>query len=220
MPTTWAWNPIDYTGGTGYTIDTNSWATSITQTVTAFQAVTTAATNVTVAFNTWADTWHGYDQTTSDWLVATDDGRVEQWVYDGISWTRPVQISQEEADRRLAETRARQHRNAVLRAQAIKKGRRLLTKLLTEEQLREYAQSKSFTVIGADGKLYRLRKGGTTHELGGDGVAIMSHCIHLDSSYIDEDTLIALKLMLETDVGEFRKIANSTPLEARDLVLA
>lgn len=171
-----------------------------------------------------------YTYTPTDWSTASDwQVQVEPrftagyWTSDGwsqmvatgglVAPMEPVYapaITQEEADRRLAATRAAQHKNAVLRKRAIKRGRKLLLAVLTEEQQREYARRKAFTVKGADGKMYVIRKGGTTHELDVDGRAIFSHCIHLPYSYIDEDTLVGLKLLLETDPKEFRRIANTS----------
>lgn len=124
----------------------------------------------------------------------------------------PELLSPEEADRRLAATRAAAHKSAIRRKKAIKKGRRLLMDVLTDEQKREYARTRSFTVNGANGRRFLLRKSGTTHELDESGLAIYSHCIHLPYSYIDEDTLVAVKLLLETDVKSFLRIANTTRL--------
>lgn len=129
-------------------------------------------------------------------------------------------ITPEEADRRLQETRRRQHKNAIMRKRAVKKGKRLLVSILTELQQHEYAKHGRFTVIGEDGKVFVLRKSGTVHELGVDGHAAYSHCIHLPYSYIDEDTLISLKLLLETNVKEFRRIANTSKLHGYSAPLA
>jgi hypothetical protein len=119
-------------------------------------------------------------------------------------------LTQEEADRRLAAARAEQHRNAIRRQRALKRGRKLLLNVLSEFQQAEYARHSYFTVKAVDGKFFRVRKGGTTHELGFDGEPELSHCIHLPYSYIDEDTLVAIKLMLENDIAEFRRIANTS----------
>lgn len=121
-------------------------------------------------------------------------------------------ITPEEADRRLQETRARAFKQQIERGKAVKKGRRLLLVTMTELQQRDYAKTGSFMVLAANGKWYRLRKNGTTHELGADGVATHSHCIHLSYSFIPEDTLIAVKMLLETDPAEFHRIANTSPL--------
>lgn len=132
---------------------------------------------------------------------------VNEWVYEPA----PV-ISQEEADRRLRETRERQHIMAIRRKRAERKGKRLLVGMLSETQKWEYAKTGTFTVCGADGELYVLRKGRTVHQLGKNGQPEWSHCIHLSYSYIDEDSLIALKLLLETDPANFHRVANSTRL--------
>lgn len=135
---------------------------------------------------------------------------------DGRQWNEinaPLApITQEEADRRLRETRARAFKQQIERTRAVRKGRRLLLVTMTEMQQRDYAKTGTFMVLAANGKWYRLRKNGTTHELGADGVATHSHCIHLSHSFISEDTLIAVKMLLETDPAEFHRIANTTPL--------
>lgn len=160
----------------------------------------TTATSINYYPSPWQGSWqYPYlvnDTNSYNWLEAT-----------------PA-LTQEEADRRLAATRAEQHKNAIVRQRAVKRGRRLLVNLLNEQQKHEYAKTQSFTVIGANGAIYKLRKKGTVHEMGADGRAVRSHCIHLPYSYIDEDTLIALKLMLENDVDEFLRIANTSTLVA------
>lgn len=130
----------------------------------------------------------------------------------GVSALPCEPITQEEADRRLAETRARAHRNKIRRTHAIRKGRKLLLDVLTEQQKWQYARTRCFTVRGSDGRTFVLRKGGTTHELDKNGKPTLSHCIHLPHSYIDEDSLVAVKMMLETDCAEFRRIANTSQL--------
>lgn len=129
-------------------------------------------------------------------------------------------ITPEEADRRLQETRRLAAKNQIERQRAVRKGRRLLLHLLDEAQKYDYAKTGKFLVAGSDGKVYQLRKNGTTHELGADGTPLFSHCIHLSHSFIPEDTLIAVKLLLETDPGEFRRIANTTPLRVQPLAAA
>lgn len=196
------------------------------------------------ADNTWA--WDNSTSTfrTINWPVYTQayatnaqayainttfEWGVNQWYADGTGavfsdasdavWTfaAPEPLTQEEADRRLAVTRAAAHKSAIRRKKAIKKGRKLLLEVLTEAQQEEYARTKSFTVCGANGKTYKLRKGGTTHQIDESGLAILSHCIHLPYSYIDEDTLVAVKLLLETDSARFLKIANTSRLAASPL---
>lgn len=167
-----------------------SWAEVASSTITAVNNFTTSLTFV-------ADT--------------VSAATTQMFTY-GDAYVAPPGLTQEEADRRLAETRRRMHKDKIQRARALKKGRRLLVSLLDDLQRHDYSKNGAFTVVGSDAKIYRLRKAGTVHELGIDGKPAVSHCIHLPYSYIDEDTLIALKLMIENDVGEFRRIANSSPL--------
>jgi hypothetical protein len=169
----------------------------------------------------WADNTTGslryvYNVNGREWISA--DPTAQVLTYDSTWWGTGVNpppapaISQEEADRRLRETRERQHRNAIRRKRAVRKGQRLLLTVLSETQKWEYAKQGTFTVCGADGEMYVLRKGGTVHQLGKNGVPEWSHCIHLPYSYIDEDTLVSIKLMLETDPLNFHRIANTTKL--------
>lgn len=119
-------------------------------------------------------------------------------------------------------SRQREKRDA-LRRKASKRGRKLLMSLLTEIQLRDYGRTRTFVVAADDGRLFRLRYRKTVEELGFDGKADASHCIHMPSEYCPEDTLIAQKLLLETDVAEFERIANRTthrvPRTAQGVVL-
>lgn len=164
-----------------------------------------------------ATTNRAWETTTRGWEWQPTSGRgfgpaLVARTYVTSPSAAPEPLTQEEADRRLAATRETAHKAAIRRSKAVKKGRKLLLEVLTEAQKQEYARTKSFTVIGANGRAYRLRKGGTTHELDESGLPILSHCIHLPYSYIDEDTLVAVKMLLETDPREFLKIANTSRL--------
>jgi len=167
----------------------------------------------TYAENTTGSMRYVYEVNGNVWV--SDQYPAQTVTYDYGQYNHPVAqpaISQEEADRRLRETRERKHRQAIRRKRAVRKGQRLLVSMLSETQKWEYAKTGTFTVCGADGELYRLRKGGTVHQLGKNGTPEWSHCIHLSYSYIDEDSLIALKLLLETDPANFHRVANSMRL--------
>lgn len=96
-----------------------------------------------------------------------------------------------------------------------KRARRLLLRLLSEAQQREYADSKTFTVHAANGKVFRLRKGRTAELLGSDGQPVAAYCVHLAGGFPAEDNLAALLLTLQTDPAEFERIANVTPLRRK-----
>lgn len=166
----------------------------------------------TSAASIWQDVTNYYRQYMPQWR-SSDWAANTTWHYAvGTDLIPPLSLSPEEADRRLAATREIAHKSAIRRQKAVKKGRKLLLEVLSEAQKQEYARTKSFTVVGANGKTYKLRKGRTTHEVDESGLAILSHCIHLPHSYIDEDTLVAVKMLLETDPKQFLEIANTSRL--------
>lgn len=112
------------------------------------------------------------------------------------------------------EVRRRALRYQARRDKAVKRGRKLLLSLLTDGQVLEYARTQSFTVQGDSGRVYKLRKGRTVHELAPDGVAVASLCIHLEYGYNDEDNLITLLFMVQHEEEVFRRVANITVLTA------
>lgn len=192
-------------------ISNNAWPNSVTQIM---QSILTSSTSVTSNI-TWA-----YDNASLtggvDWHYEWNPSQT----FNAWAVNAPEPLTQEEADRRLAATRAAAHKSSIRRKKAVKRGRKLLLGILTLTQQEEYARTKSFTVAGADGKIYKLRKGGTTHQIDESGLPVLSHCIHLPYSYIDEDTLVAVKLMLETDPDTFLKIANTSRLSASPVGIA
>lgn len=213
--------PVVYTSDWGASAAYNVWpSTTVTasdnstwhyNTYNAYDTTATASISYQQMVQYWQEHLYRRQQERDLWRYP------EQYTVSFNAWETNAgePLTQEEADRRLAATRAEAHKSAIRRKKAVKKGRKLLLEVLTEAQQAEYARTKSFTVQGADGKIYKLRKGGTTHQIDESGLAVLSHCIHLPYSYIDEDTLIAVKLMLETDPATFLKIANTSTLMAR-----
>jgi len=164
------------------------------------------------AYNQWHDQNHtvAFSATDFAWATgATSASLVVNWAMDGEA----IVLTPEQADQRLQETRRRDLSRQHRRRRAHQRARRLILNVLTPAQLREYAATRAFTVIGADERIYKIRKGGTTHEMDpATGRATHTHCIHLPSSYVEEDTMVAVKMMLETDPAEFRRIANTSVL--------
>lgn len=118
-------------------------------------------------------------------------------------------------DAELARRALQARRTARRKQMAHKRARQLLLNLLTDEQQREYASSKAFTVHARNGKVFRLRKGKTHELLGSDGVPVAAYCVHLAYGYAEEDTLAALLLTLQNDPAEFERVANVTQLQRR-----
>lgn len=181
----------------------------------------------TATTNLWR-TWNG--TTTSQTIVL--DAAWGNWLpiqgYQTI--TLPVAAGRTPAEQRKydrdqvalrrtydRELKARQRAEAV----AKKRAERLLLAHLSPEQRDEYERLQRFHVVGADGKLYRIRRGWSHNveliEESDEGRFLTEQfCIHPIERVPDEDNLLAQKLLLETDPERFRRIANITRLHRRD----
>lgn len=179
-----------------FTVDFSAMTTAVSQTIPVWEQLTArfqAATAATYGLNSTL--------TGGEWQAWAGGTHY-------TSWGQPRQMTAEEIAQRVRET-ARQNRE---RARAVKRGRKLLLRLLTDAQQIEYARTKSITVVAADGRVFRLRKSRTAELLGPDGMPVAAYCVHPSGGFIAEDTLIAQKLMLETDPASFERIANVTRL--------
>jgi hypothetical protein len=103
---------------------------------------------------------------------------------------------------------------AVLRPRpANAAARRLLLSQLSPDQAQEYKSSGSFHVQGESGRLYRL-----SHAWAGNiqvvtkpwGDPLATLCIHPIERIPIEDSLLAQKLLIESDEDELHAIANRT----------
>lgn len=119
--------------------------------------------------------------------------------------------AQAENYKRLAEENAkRAEEEKRKRIAAEKRAERLLKKLLTSEQLRDYQRKGHFHVIGKSGQRYRIRKNsyaGNIDVIGANGRAEKVICCHPDGVPL-HDGLITQKLALEHNEAEFLKVAN------------
>lgn len=95
---------------------------------------------------------------------------------------------------------------------AVERAETLLRMFLTEEQLAELERNKCFHVTAPSGTCYQIGRGrmGNVSELGEGGKKIRRYCIHPHENIPDPDTMLAQKLMLETDENLFKEIANVT----------
>ncbi len=90
---------------------------------------------------------------------------------------------------------------------------------MTEQQLAQYEKDRYFEVLTTrDGKVrrYRIEKGwaGNVFLIDEKGKKAEKFCIHPMKEEIPVcDSLLAQKLLLESDEGEFLRIANRTILE-------
>lgn len=95
--------------------------------------------------------------------------------------------------------------NAAIAKQAEETAEALLLECCDKAQRRNYGKSKSIVVKGQkSGHLYVVRKGQRVAQ--GDKL----YCIHPTEHVPQADTMLAQKLMIETDEEEFLKTANMT----------
>lgn len=175
---------------------------------------TTAVTNPTVAV--WT-TW------TNNTTAATTFGTVgTAWGYWQDASAVAVELSEEEKERRriaAVERQAREDAAYAAYLEATKRAAALLVEVLDRDQAKEYAERERFHVQvrkpGEAGlRTFRICRGkaGNVRELNDSGQEVARYCVHLFDGSPDEDTMVAQKLMLETDPEQFIRRANRTPL--------
>lgn len=182
-------------------------------------------TTATTSINT--NVWHQWVVTTDTGSVTPNEVRIRHGMQPmevtitnnvGGAWPAQQRDPREELIRRNR-IRAAQMRSRIKRRAADRVALDLLMSLLTPEQRDEYERLKRFHVVGNDGKVYRLRRGWAGNldvvENAQSEDVIERWCVHPRSSVPAEDNLLAQKLMLETDAGELRRIANVTPIRPR-----
>ena len=105
-------------------------------------------------------------------------------------------------DRRYEEEKAK-------RVLAEKKAEILLRQLLTPEQQETLDQKKCF-YLHSGGKKYRIERGrtGNVKLVDERDQVLESYCIHPQVNCPDADTMLAQKLLIETDLEKFERVAN------------
>lgn len=178
----------------------------------------------TTPWPAWVETHRGTKTLTSNatWIV-WNQARTTSTITTGSNLlARDVQISDEEYQaRRVREEAARVEREARYRAEAIERERAkerallLLREHLTDEQKAELADKRYFSLGVIDSKTgerrtYRIHQGraGNVEQVDENGRRLKRFCIHPDISCPDEDTMLAQKLLLQTNEAEFLRVAN------------
>jgi len=115
-----------------------------------------------------------------------------------------VQAQQQELARKRRIREARIRRMKELRA------KRLLKQHLNEEQRAMLNDKDHFYMRAASGQLYRIRNGrsGNVDVMHDESRRQHSLCAHPNDYCPNYDTMLAQKLMLETNEEEFKRIAN------------
>jgi hypothetical protein len=97
-----------------------------------------------------------------------------------------------------------------------KADRKLLVTFLEDDQRASFEKEKYFIIHSRDGqRRYKVSHGrsGNVKLIDPKGKELASFCIHPGIACPDEDTMLAQKLMLETDEKAFLRIANHTVLD-------
>lgn len=147
---------------------------------------TSASSSNAITSTTWSG-WHNVDSTTSTvWYVWTD----EAWREYAATGHVPAQVAAPN--------------------EAAEKAEKILTENLTEEQKAQLARDRFFVVRGSKGRNYRVNRGRARNieVLDENGKAVERLCAHPGIHCPDADTMLAQKLMLETDEDAFQRIAN------------
>lgn len=125
-----------------------------------------------------------------------------------------ARISPEERARqeaRDAEYRLQADREALERKIAEAKAEVLLTQMLTPQQKEDLKNKRCFYLFSG-GKKYRIDRGrtGNVKLVDDRDQVVESYCIHPNIACPDADTMLAQKLLLETDPETFERVANIT----------
>lgn len=129
------------------------------------------------------------------------------------AWRRMEEEQRRLAEQRQAENEARWIKEAEEREKAKQRAEELLLSFLTPEQRDELQRLSHFHLIVGDRK-YRIKRGRSRNIelLDEAGKPIKKLCAHPIAYVPDADTMLAQKLMLETDEEAFLKLANHTPI--------
>lgn len=177
-----------------------------------------------VIWYNWCDSYTTANTTTSTitYSSSSADATWTYWITEPTSRVvvaERLPIPREDLERERAAIRAEKAR----RDQAIARATRLLNSNLTEFQRRQFQEHQFFEVLTQNGTvrylLYRGRSA-NVYKLDAQGKLIGRFCAHPAQMVPDEDTLLAQKLMLETDPTEFERIANVHPIDERGRQLA
>lgn len=126
----------------------------------------------------------------------------------------PEELARQAAIRAEYETRIAVETAARKLAEA--KAEILLRQLLTPEQ-KEDLEKKNCFYLHTAGKRFRIDRGrtGNVKLVDDKNEVVESYCIHPNIACPDADTMLAQKLLLETDLEKFERVANITARNAR-----
>lgn len=200
---------VDYCWGNGFGSGGNnliwqSWITSASQT-------TTGGFNTRIIYPTFDNQMTGATTTNIDIIWCDWNGIYIPTPNQVQSNQNPLPTNADMETRLWREMTELKQKKELAR----KAAKDLLTANLTPAQVKELETHKFFTVHSrTHQRTYRVRQGraGNVLMIDGGGRIIEQICIHPTIDCPDEDTMLAQKLMLETDEDYFLKTANRTKL--------
>jgi hypothetical protein len=147
--------------------------------------------------------------TTNAWIIWNSD------YSQAGSFTSSGSYAFTRSQTEIAEQERKIKEEQEARAAAKQRAKVLLMEHLDEEQKKSLEKDRKFIVHSCDKKrVYVIKHGraGNIELLNDEGIAVAKFCIHPAIQCPDEDTMLAQKLLLETNEAQFLKIANKTVL--------
>jgi hypothetical protein len=190
-----------------YTVQTNATTAVADDCYYAWPTTTTNIYATGTYYDGWGQTyWPTYEPYEPPVLTPAEQRRAE---VERRCWERAAAVARRK--------RGRAHLTAQQKAE------RILLQHLTPEQRDEYQRLQRFSVIGPDGHIYRINRGRSGNvqliEETEEGViGVEQFCIHPIEYVPDEDNMLAQKLLIESDLASFRRIANISHLGRMRLV--
>lgn len=178
---------------------------------------TITSSGSSATWRTWVDSGLSTASSGSNtvWISWCGSDTSDQWT--GLYQPHKLTVEQQEQRRLQREEAERQRKeHARKKAEANEKALALLCGMLTQEQ-REQLNTMSAFEVETERAKYRIKRGrfGNVEELDADGRIIARYCIHPRQSVPDADTMLAQKLMLETDEAAFLRMANKTQIRVQ-----
>ena len=180
------------------------WQSLTSDTTSASDSTWTYWTGDTIGTATSGNVWYQWNTGTSAGITTT--ARVTA----SPSQQTPEQI---EANRLRAERQQQEYdRKRQEAAAADERAEQLLRAFLSPEQRKHLDEMSAFLVQSESERVYRIKRGRSRNieELDENGKIVARLCAHPSELVPDPDTMLAQKIMLESNEDEFLRIANRT----------
>lgn len=170
--------------------------------------------NQTVRPETFA-TWTQWNQTAAtgsninlygDYQTAHTSALTAEYWYRWVNHQEETAEQRAERRRIQAQHDQRARDYAAVRKAAAERAERLLEACLTSGQREQLRKSGWFVVYSKSGRAYQIRRGRARNVV--EVNTRRTYCCHPVDNVPDADTMLAQKLMIETQEDEFLRMAN------------